>query len=304
MNCLKCLQILEEEGHYGLHEYCFSNWFGVDSASTFKDIAYLKSANSDSELLDSSKISSFFHGRFRKYSAILNERPFIFKMREHDFPELPEVEYLCNQIAKVFSMPVADFHIINFHGDQIFVTENFIHHNVPMHLDHIYHYMNGVEYNCENLISVVKGQTKSAYWVDILIKTILFDSLIGNHDRHGRNLGLIVMPNNITLAPIYDNVSYLALESGSMLKADFNPTGKIATSITRDPSMKDYVVELKRLGFESNVTNFHTKLAIRGMKTIELLIANSFCSPMMKQALTTLINKRYLELQNGITSNN
>ena len=46
---------------------------------------------------------------------------------------------------------------------------------------------------------------------------------------------------------IYDNVSYLSLEKGNMLKADFNPTGKISTSETQEPSMGDYVKELKKV---------------------------------------------------------
>jgi len=68
--------------------------------------------------------------------------------------------------------------------------------------------------------------------VSIFIKTLLFDALIGNNDRHGRNLGFIVTSKGSTLSPIYDNVSYLSLESGGMLQAQHNPTGRINTKIT------------------------------------------------------------------------
>lgn len=97
------------------------------------------------------------------------------------------------------------------------------------------------------------------YDVNVLINTILFDALIGNHDRHGRNLALIVTSVSSVLSPIYDNVSYLSLEKGNMLKADFNPTGKISTQSTYEPSMKDYVVELKRLGYKENLNEFLSK---------------------------------------------
>jgi len=83
-----------------------------------------------------------------------------------------------------------------------------------------------------------------------------------------------------------------------MLSADFNPVGKIATETTIEPSMKDYVREFKRLGFEEEVSSFYKRLATRGMETIDLLIENSFCSSLMKQALKRLIGKRYMELEN------
>jgi hypothetical protein len=134
------------------------------------------------------------------------------------------------------------------------------------------------------------------------VKTILFDSLIGNHDRHGRNLGFLVMSNNISLAPIYDNVSYLSLEAGNMLQADFNPTGKISTEFSQEPSMRDYVIELRKLGFESEVARFFSTLTLHGMKKIDLLIDNSFCSSLMKLALKKLIQKRYMELQHEFKS--
>jgi HipA-like C-terminal domain len=294
MQCLRCLEKLEEAGHYGLHKDCFLDWFSIPHILEFTNLAN-KNANSNTD--NKTDISSFFHGKFKKYSAQLGDRSFILKMREPEVPELPVVEYLCNQISTVFSIRVAKFHLINFHGQRVFVTENFINHTAPMDLQHIYHFIDDEKYTCENLITIIQQQTGKPYFVDILIKTILFDSLIGNHDRHGRNLGLIVMKNDKSLAPIYDNVSYLALETGDMLKADFNPSGKIATQATMEPSMKDYVIEFKRLGFENQVFDFYEKSSRYRIKTIESLIQNSFCSTLMKQALTRLIHKRFLELE-------
>ena len=220
-------------------------------------------------------------------------------MRQIDAPELPEVEFLCNQIATELMVPVPNFYLIKFEGDLVFVTENFMHHSKPMDLQHIYHFREGTQHNCKGLISTITKYTKRPYDVRLLVRTILFDSLIGNHDRHGRNLGFLVMPNHTILAPIYDNVTYLSLESGDMLRADHNPTGRIATESTQEPNMRDYVLELCNLGYDSIVARFITHLGLKGMKKIDTLIENSFCSSLMKQAISKLIAKRYMEMQDG-----
>jgi hypothetical protein len=306
MNCLKCLLPLGKASNcYGIHDECFTKWFEVPCTSTFTSLTRRTGASYEENTNLNLQNNSFFHGKFKKYSAILEGKSFILKMRqEAEAPELPEVEYLCNQIGDVLDVPVPEYYIINFEGDRVFVTKNFIHPTIPMDLQHIHNFRDNHQHNCKDLIAVVKEHTKRPHWVTILIKTILFDSLIGNHDRHGRNLAFLVMSNNISLAPIYDNVSYLSLESGSMLKADFNPTGKIATEHSQEPSMKDYVLELCRLGFESEVLAFYLyiKVTLGGIETIEELVEKSFCSSLMKQALKKLIRKRYMELQNELVS--
>src|SRR5439155_10133966 len=165
--------------------------------------------------------------------------------KQKEAPELTEVEYLCNQIGKILEIPVADFYFIDFNGDKVFVTKNFIKNGAPIDLQHIYHFRSDDQHNCETLTKLIAQKTQRPHDVLIFIRTILFDALIGNHDRHGRNLAFIVSAKNIVLSPIYDNVSYLSLEEGQMLKADFNPTGKISTSETREPNMRSYVKELK-----------------------------------------------------------
>lgn len=299
MKCLKCLKSLEKNsGHYGVHKDCFSEWFEVPNDTKFINLTRRSAASNEQSTDTYPQNNSFFIGKFKKYSALLNEQSYILKMRQAEAPELPEVEYLCNQIADALGIPVARYFMINFEGENVFVTKNFIHSNIPMDLQHISRFREIHQHTCKDLISIIKENTKQPYWVNIFVNTLLFDSLIGNHDRHGRNLGFLVMPNNISLAPIYDNVSYLSLESGNMLKADFNPLGKIATKDSQNPSMKEYIAELRNLGFESEIARFFTNLTSHGLKNIKLLIENSFCSDLMKLALHKLIDKRYMELKN------
>lgn len=298
MKCLKCLLKLESiDAHYGLHIECFKSWFKISNKADFISLIRRSSRSSDKTTNTSPQNTSFFHGKFKKYSAILDGTSYILKMRESDAPELPEVEYLCNQIGYLLGIPVAEFYIVDFEGDKVFVTKNFIKPTTPTDLQHIYHFRADDQHSCEGLINVIADKTKRPYDVNVLINTMLFDALIGNHDRHGRNLALIITSGATLLSPIYDNVSYLSLEKGNMLKADFNPTGKISTHSTYEPSMRDYVEELKRLGYQDNLKEFYHKI---NPPQLNNLIQNSFCSELMKEAITKLVSKRLRELENEL----
>ncbi len=298
MICLKCLLPLEPTtAHYGLHTACFESWFKVPVTAQFSSLTRQNSYSYNQPEKRTSQNTSFFHGKFKKYSAELEGHSYILKMREAEAPELPEVEYLCNQIGSLLEIPVAEFYIINFEGDNVFVTKNFIRPTTPINLQHIYHFRPDSNHNCEELIKVITEKTQRHHDVIVLINTILFDALIGNHDRHGRNLALITTAGRTALSPIYDNVSYLGLEKGNMLKADFNPTGKISTSITNEPSMKDYVKELERLGYHEQINTFYQKIKLSELET---LIQKSFCSELMKEAIAKLLKKRYKEIEDEL----
>lgn len=296
MDCLKCSLPLGSLGRYGLHPECFFSWFNVSGDIEFRNLAR-KAATSNNTIDRDPNNTSFFHGKFKKYAATLGGTPYILKMKEIEVPELPQVEYLCNQIGELLEIPIAEFFIIKFEGEIVFVTKNFIHPFTPTDLQHIYHFISNKEYSCEELFRIVKEHTKRPYDVNVLINVILFDALIGNHDRHGRNLALLVKSGQIVLSPIYDNVSYLSLEKGNMLRADFNPTGKIATKLTKEPTMRDYVKELKRLGYHQEIKLFFERI---NLEKINNLIEKSFCGLLMKDAMKKLIEKRFGEIRNEL----
>ena len=121
----------------------------------------------------------------------------------------------------------------------------------------------------------------------------LADSLIGNHDRHGRNLGFVQSSQGHQLAPFYDNVSYVGTEIDSLLEADHQPSGKIETAASSEPTLADYVKEWDRLGFNYVVESFRKACSI---DKIAVLIASSCLTNKRQQALFRLIQKRSNEL--------
>ena len=121
--------------------------------------------------------------------------------------------------------------------------------------------------------------------------------MIGNNDRHGRNLGLIREANGSTLSPFYDNPCYLAMEIPELLGAYHEPRGAIATFETNEPVMKDYVKEWFRLGFKEEVINFAKRI---NLQVIENLVTSSFLSSARKDAIFRLMQRRYQEICNAI----
>ncbi len=264
--------------------------FKVGTSLEFKDVIRKASGTSDSDNADEEQItSSFFQGKFRKYAARLGNDSYILKVREDDYPELPAVEYLCNQIASLIGVSVPEYHLISFHGAVTFAVKNFIRNGRLETLHHIYHYLNGDPFNCRTLLSIIETRTGRLFEMERFVYLCLYDSLVGNHDRHGRNLALVEEAGQYRLAPFYDNPSYIGIEESGFLRADHSPRGKIATVETTEPVMTDYMKEFKSLGYENVVEKFRSSVKF---ERIMGLTGWRFLSKERSRSLQKLIKKR------------
>src|SRR6185437_10532152 len=210
MLCYYCLKLIEvhDSIHHGLHEKCFLEWFDLDKAMEFDQVVVKNTSQLTGSGLFSKTNSSFYVGMFKKYSAELGEHSYILKVRMDEYPELPMAEYLCNQIARDAGLEIPEFYLINFGGIPTFVSRNFVSKKRAENLVHIYRYLPKEEdsYNCEKIIDIIEKETKRPSDVRRFIEVCLFDALIGNHDRHGRNLGILETSAEKRLAPFYDNL--------------------------------------------------------------------------------------------------
>ncbi len=291
--CCKCKEYLDkEEKWYGLHEKCFVNWFDLSKPNHFLDI--IPRSPSLAPLEEHGKNASFFHGAFRKYSSKLGENDYILKVIQEGHPELPATEFLCNEIYQSLGLEIPTYHLVRYPEDHFcFVTKNFMSKLNNSSLVHIYHYLDGREFDCETLVTIIGEKTGRRTEQERFVYLTLADSLIGNHDRHGRNLGFIQTPKGLLLAPFYDNPSFIGLDNDFMLGADLQPRGKIFTRESNEPKMRDYIKEWSRLGYDNVIEKFKKACVLDKLQHI---VKGSFLSDKRQKALIRLIYKRGEEL--------
>ncbi len=295
--CCRChTELHPNAAWYGLHPHCFKEVFKEEPLE-FLDVAIRSVSQAPREKKHVFN-SSFFHGKFRKYSARLGGTSFILKVEQTEYPELPATEFLCNQIYESLGIDIPPYHLIRFPEDSFcFATKNFMSGRSAATLDHIYHFMKPeMPYDCETLVEIIGSRTGRKIEQEKFAYLTLADCLIGNNDRHGRNLGFIQSSKGTVLSPFYDNPSALGVESHSFLSADLQPRGAIFTKHSDEPTMKDYLLEWNRLGYANVVNQFRKSLATVPLKKI---LSRSFVSEKRQTAFERLIKTRTEEIYHG-----
>jgi hypothetical protein len=302
MVCYKCRQLIgdQEQMKHGLHKTCFMDWFALNRDVDFANISIKDAGSFDPEKDDHLKdiASSFFQGKFKKYSATLDEKKYILKVKDDRYPELPATEFLCNEIAVLLGLNVPRFYFIKFENSlESFVSENFMDPFSPADLTHIYHFLKeGEEFSFEAILNILKNHTGRFEDIERFVELCLFDALIGNHDRHGRNLAIVRKAKGCFLSPFYDNPAYLGMEGEELLSAIHEPKGKIAVKNNHEPSIGDYYKEAERLGHLEIARAFIKKIDLR---KIQMIVDNAFILPKRKKAIFSLIERRFAEVKNA-----
>jgi len=297
--CYKCEKTLQlNDCHHGLHQDCFQSWFGLHHAVDFTDVS-LKRHNNESATSITHLHTSFFHGKFKKYSAQLAGKSYILKVQQHEYTELPYIEYMSNIIAQKLELPVPPFYLIRFLNEMdTFVVRNFMDSHTPGNLIHCYHFLKEKdEFSVKNILNIISEQVGHLNAIHQFIHMCLFDSLIGNHDRHGRNIAFIETRKGMILAPFYDNPSYIGIEDHALLLAQHNPKGRIATQSSIEPTLEDYVLEFSALGYSSIVQSFMARVQKIDFQNT---IRKPYLSTKRQDAFLALIERRKEELENAI----
>lgn len=292
--CYRCNKLLEDslQVKHGLHPSCFEEWFNlVDAEEEFRHLSFERDAQEGKQAYIN---TSFFHGKFKKYSADLGGKKYILKMSQ-EYPELPRMEYLCNQIGALVGLDIPKHYMLHFQGEQdCFVTYNFMQDFPPATLEHGWRFLKESDkYNLEILLGVVEKYTGRFTEIQKFIQMCLFDALTGNHDRHGRNFGLIRTSQGYQFSPCYDNPSYFGI--AEFLGAHHSPRCVITTYSTEEPMMKDYIEEFVRLGFKEEIMSFRKRVDI---EKIRVLVGQSFVSKARQSAFLRFMEGTYQELCN------
>ncbi|MCY4524898.1 MAG: HipA domain-containing protein [Halobacteriovoraceae bacterium] len=286
-----------KNGLYGLHEDCYTKWFL--SKKLFENIDPKTSNDSSKRNSMKKDKNSFYHGKYLKYSARCNGISYILKVQEDDHPDLPAMEYLCNKIASILSLDTAHYYMIDFKNRPTFVTKNFM-QDCSGSLHHMYKFLpENMDYSCAEIIKIIGNRTKRPRDICRFMERCLFDCLIGNNDRHGRNLGIIETSSGIYLAPMYDNPSYFGIVSEDLLGADFNISGHIRTKAEKKPKILDYLMEFRKMNYQKTCNNFIKKTVNRFGLIVEE-VKKSYISDKRKKYFLAYLEKRVNEIENEI----
>lgn len=112
-------------------------------------------------------------------------------------------------------------------------------------------------------VSVDKDEDKRRF-----VRLCLFDSLIGNQDRHPQNLAFLTTESGTRLSPFYDNSSWVFVDPDLYAKQNMLFEGRVRCEGSKNPVISDYVQEFIDTGHKSTVIDFVMKIKNTDFKSI------------------------------------
>lgn len=188
------------------------------------------------------------HGNADKFGFIHHGVQYLAKPEDPDYKQelIAENEYTCNRIAQAMGLRTARlFGLSEIDGQKAFVQEWFSVNGFS--LMSLYRYIEpGRPYSFSTIKDCIQEISSRPEEDTIFFaKIALFDCVIGNTDRHGRNLGFLVRDDSIRLSPVFDNISTTLPDF--KLKTRFNFSSRISTETSERPSVTQCVREVKKL---------------------------------------------------------
>lgn len=153
-----------------------------------------------------------------KLEPVAEDGQYILKPQTQQFPELPQNEYICMQMGKLFGLNTADSILLELaDGTPAYLVKRFDRYKKGKYMEKLL---------CEDMHQILGGSNKyagsseqiakaisqfcnfSPLELQRLFEVVIFNFAIGNGDAHRKNFSLLTSEKGIVaLSPIYDLVS-------------------------------------------------------------------------------------------------
>ncbi|MBT3236882.1 MAG: hypothetical protein HN353_13085 [Bdellovibrionales bacterium] len=234
------------------------------------------------------------HGIVEKYDYSLHSERFMLKVSGYKNSYYnPEVELIVNKIFRLIGIPVPDFCMTIVTENKInrqrvaFVQKDFIEENRVERLSHLNSFITSQDqYTVDNISKVIQDKS-SAQREDLRLfaKMMLADAIVGNSDRHWRNIAMIKNKAGFRLSPMFDNDSFALI-----YPSDPNPELEGTITVPNgNNNLIDTANRLNKLGYNSALKDLTSAIDDNKIKEI---IHNSL---LLQEEITILDN--YISMQ-------
>jgi hypothetical protein len=305
MLCYACgKRMLPGANHHHMHPKCFQKTFQIAKPAEFIELSRLRSGLSASmdDSADSSR-GAQFHGHYPKYSADLGGTSYILKFgKTLKYPLLPPGEFLSNLVGTLLGIRVAEpFGLIQYNGKDCFAVKSFLDKRKPQNLIHLWDIWPETghqkdSFYLETMVEVLSEWLPYAEVKDC-VEILLYDYLIGNGDRHRGNIGMIESgKGSKRLAPFFDNVTDLALESADFLdpKMKWHPGMRVELKSGKT-DIGSLLNCVRDLGLGSVIARFQRRLAIHLPDAIQI-VRGVPVNDALKRCFVDLLERRAEEI--------
>ncbi len=222
----------------------------------------IKSDKIKTETAGGISISSIYGGSVLKYGSVFGDETLMLK-KSDTYKDMASMEIATNQIASsIFKIEVPKFYEVkdeyeNEYFGSVDFTTNADSQREVVHFERVMPEF-PIDWSCEGIIKKINEISDfKEKDINSFIKILMFDAVIGNDDRHSKNLAFLKDGYKIGLSPCYDNCPSVVflVDKKYEINKDDSVAGVISVSNECGDNVTNYVTELVRLGYKSDVIN-------------------------------------------------